>query len=284
MHQGGKSFEDKGRAQREQLAEKHDSAATVADDAKQTVVKLEARKAAVADQKRYTDLPDQIRQEQVNLIDHHIAKFAAVRSQSESLAMRNDPNDDIKKIRARSASPHGYDKLPPDQLELKKLSDAVAVKEADIATMSKKVEAANVVLHRMMPRNEVRVGEGVKGSVYAKYNADAKEHRGMARTMDEKVKASAQKARDLRNQWSDAKDDSSRLAALRALDAELKEQRTIVELQLEYIREATRAAYVVTSDFGIGRDWDYFAAIKCDNNLRGLAINTAAGMVSEDEL
>jgi hypothetical protein len=281
---GRADLEQKHQSQRDSLAKQHDSAPAVAEDAKQQIAALEARRAAVADEKQYTDLPDELRREQVKLVDHHIAKFAAVRSQSESLAMRNDPNEDIKSIRARAAKPHAYDKLPADQRELKQLTDDVAVKEADIATMSKQVEAANVVLERMMPHDEVRIGEGVKGSVYSQYNADAKQHRAIARKMGANLTASAAKARELRDQWSGAKDDASRLVALRALDAELKEQRTTVEVELDQVREATRAAYVVTSDYGIGRDWPYFQAIKCDAVARGSALNTASGDVAEDDV
>jgi membrane-associated HD superfamily phosphohydrolase len=282
---GRAELEDKHKAHRQQLTDKHESAASVADDAKQTIAKLEKRKAAVADKKRYTDLPDELRQKQVDLVDHHIAKFAAVRSQSESLAMRNDPNEDVDKIRARSASKGAYDKLAPDQREIRKLTDGVALKEQEIATTSKRVEVANAVLTRMMP-NDVRRGEGVKFSVFKKYNADAKQYRDMARAMEPKLIASAKTARDLRNQWSEAKDDPSRLSALRALDAELKNQVAIVEVELEQIRAATRSAYIVTSDYGIGKDWDYFKAIGCDGPERSLAINTAEGYgdVAEDEI
>ena len=45
-----------------------------------------------------------------------------------------------------------------------------------------------------------------------------------------------------------------------------------------------RSAYVVTSDYGIGKDWEYFKAIKCDAELRGNALNTESGQIKEDEL
>lgn len=306
---GRAELEDKQKAHRDQLGTNHTSAGAVADDARQTLAKLKDRRAAVADKKRYTDLPDELRQEQVNLVDDHIAKFAGVRSQSESLAMRNDPNEDISSIRARAAeaekpakakvaakrrgkapapSPDktaADAKLSVDQREIRKLSDRIAIKESDIATASGRVTAADKVLGRMMSKTgSVRYGEGVKRSVYAKYNAEAKEHLGTARLRDTWLRESAQKARELRNQWHEAKDDPARLTALRALDAELERQRGHVEIELEAIRDATRSAYVVTSDYGIGKNWDYFRAIKCDNELRGNALNTASGDIAEDDL
>ncbi|HJP89119.1 MAG TPA: hypothetical protein VJ850_08805 [Candidatus Limnocylindrales bacterium] len=315
---GRAALDDKQKASREQLGTDHKSGAAVAESAKQEITKLKDRRAAVADTKRYTDLPDELRQEQVNLVDDHIAKFEGVRSQSNSLAMRNDPNEEIGSIRARveadekkapakaktagtTAAKPGRKKppkapapsadqiaaeakMPPDQKEIKKLSDRVAVKESDIATASGKVSAANHVLGKMMKNGQVRYGDGVKGSVWSKYNAEAKEHLANAQRWDANLRASAQKARDLRNQWQEAKDDPARLVALRALDAELEQQRGWVDLELEAIRDATRKAYIVTSDKGIGENWQYCMAIKCDAESRTNALNTQSGFASEDDV
>jgi hypothetical protein len=313
---GRTELEDKQKSHRDKLGTDRTSGGAVADDAKQTLAKLKDRRSAVADTKRYTDLPDELRQEQVALVDDHIAKFEGVRSQSNSLAMRNDPNEDIATIRARTAedakpaktkaarsAAKGAEKrqarkpapsadqlaadakLSPDQKEIRKLSDRIAIKEQDIATFAGRVEAANKVLSRMMSKSGgVRMGEGVKGSVWRKYNAEAKEHLANARARDKALKASAAKARELRIQWQDTKEDPARLVALRALDAELGRQRDHVDLELDMIRDATRSAYVVTSDYGIGKDWEYFKAIKCDSELRANAINTASGQIAEDEL
>jgi hypothetical protein len=291
----------------------------VAENAKQELNKLKDRRAAVADKKRYTDLPDELRQEQVSLVDDHIAKFEGVRSQSNSLAMRNDPNEDIGAVRTRveadekkppaktkgavmSAAKGGAKKQPakpapnadelaadakrtPDQKEIRKLSDRIMVKEQDIATFALKVEAANKVLSRMMNKvGDVRLGEGVSGPVYRKYNAEAKEHLAAARTRDKALKESAAKARDLRIQWQDAKDNPARLVALRALEAEMGRQRDHVDLELDQLRDATRSAYIVTSDYGIGQDGAYFQALKCDFKMRSLAINTLSGDVPEEVL
>jgi hypothetical protein len=308
---GRAELEDRQKSHRDKLGTDHTSGGAVADDAKQTLAKLKDRRAAVADKKRYTDLPDELRQEQVALVDDHIAKFEGVRSQSNSLAMRNDPNEDIASIRARAAEeekaakptaapkPKRKAKAPapradttvagarmsPNQKEIRKLSDRIAIKEQDIATFAGKVEAANKVLSRMLSKTgDVRIGEGVKVSVWQKYNAEAKDHLANARTRDKALKESAATARELRIQWQDAKDDPAKLVALRALDVELGRQRDHVDLELDFIRDATRSAYVVTSDYGIGKDWAYFQAIKCDAEARGNAINTAAGDVPEDEL
>ncbi|MGH9888415.1 MAG: hypothetical protein ACREBE_22965, partial [bacterium] len=305
---GRAALEDKHQAAREQLGTDHSSGGKVADGATQELAKLKARRAAVADKKKYTDLPDELRQEQVSVVDDHIAKFEGVRSQSESLAMRNDPNEGIDSVRARVAAEEKPSKRKgaarrtgkapapsadqtaadarqsPDQREIRKVSARIQVKEQDISTTAMRTQAANHVLGRMMSKGDVRLGEGVKFSVYTKYNAEAKDHLAAARIQEAALKASAGKARDLRNQWREAKDDPARLIALKALDAELKDQLARAEIALDQIQEATRSAYVVTSDYGIGKDWDYFRAIKCDNEARGIAINTASGAVPEDEL
>lgn len=307
---GRAALEDKHQAARDQLSSDHTSGNTVADDAGQEIAKLKERRKNVADKTKYTDLPDELRQEQVNVVDDHIAKFEAVRSQSESLAMRTDPNESIGKVRARvtaeekpaaargGAKKRARTKAPapsadqiaadakqtPDQKEIKKLSDRIQVKEQDISTAAMRTEAANKVLGRMMLRGSVRVGEGVSSKVWSTYNVAAKEHLANARVHEAVLQASAARARELRNQWKDAKDDAAKLVALRALDAELKEQQGRAELALDEIREATRAAYVVTSDYGIGKDWDYFKAIKCDNVARGSALNTASGDIAADDV
>ena len=64
----------------------------------------------------------------------------------------------------------------------------------------------------------------------------------------------------------------------------LNQQRLRADIALDQVRGATRSTYVVTSDYGIGKDWAYFRAIKCDNELRGNAINTTSGQIKEEDL
>lgn len=297
---GGRAELDaKHQAARAQLASDHTSGKAVADSAKQELAKLKERRKAVADKKNYTDLPDELRQEQVDLVDSHIAKFEGVQSQSLSLAMRVDPNEKApekpvkakvaRNAKAKAPAPGadhaGADaKQTPDQREIKKLSRSIQGHEQAIATAAMRTEEANHVLGRMMVHGNVRLGEGVSSKVFTTYNTDAKDHLALARSHEAALKASAQKARELRLQWNDAKDDAGKLVALRALDAEMNDQQIRTELALDEIRAATRSAYVVTSDYGIGKDYDYYDAIKCDRNERSRAINTAmeGGVAADD--
>jgi hypothetical protein len=297
---GGRAELDaKHQAARDQLASDHKSGAAVADSAKQEIAKLKERRKAVADKKKYTDLPDELRQEQVDLVDDHIAKFAGVQSQSLSLAMRVDPDEKapdklakakVARKQKAKAPPPSADQLAadakqtPDQREIKKVSKAIEAKEQAISTFAMRTQVANQVLGRMMQGGNVRVGEGVKFSVHNKYNTEAKGHLAQARVHEEALKASAQRARELRIKWSEAQGDGAKLAVLRDLDKEMAEQKTRAELALDEIQQATRWAYVVTSDKGIGDDQAYFRAIKCDFAERSLAINTANGDVPESEL
>src|SRR5258708_5717902 len=176
---GRAALEDKEKAGREQLSTDHTTGAAVADNAKQELSKLKQRRTAVADKKQYTDLPDELRQEQVNLVDSHIAKFEGVQSQSLSLAMRNDPNEDISSIRGRiaadekptkakgkgaakgkgkakapapSADQVAADaKLSPDQREIKKVTARITVKEQDISPAGIRPTAAPHLLRTTIP-------------------------------------------------------------------------------------------------------------------------------------
>jgi hypothetical protein len=263
-----------------QLKSKPTTAGAVAAEAKDTIEALNKRLAAISDESKYTDLPDELRQEQKDLVKDHIAQFKSLRSQAISASMRGKDKEDLTDTLKRASRGGGYDDVKKENREVAKLRDRITIKEAEITALEREIVGTYKIVNRMFGgRADVRHGEGVKKQVYMEHNANAKMYLASARMMDERLKASAQKARDLRDQYARGNGPKDNETNLRALDAELANQIKILDLQLGSLRDAARAAYIVTSDAAIGRDWNFYKTIKVDGEARSLAIS---GLTDDD--
>jgi hypothetical protein len=265
---------------RDQLKSKPSNAGAVAAEAKDAITALNKRLDAVKDTTKYTDLPDELRQEQVDLIKDHIAKFESVRHQAISAATQTVEKEDLTQTLNRASSGRGYDQPNKDDREVAQLRDKNKIHTVEISALEKEILGTAKIVSRMFGGGtSVRWGEGVKKEIYLEHNTNAKNALAMARNMDERLKASAQKVREIQDKWNAETDPKANLANLRALEAALMDQIKIMDVQLESLRDAAREAYIVTSDAAIGHDWNFYKIIKVDGAARALAIS---GLTDDD--
>jgi len=99
---------------------------------------LEERKKAVTDPKKYPDLPDKLRMQQLSLIDEQIAQLQAIRHPGLVEMSKNTIGEDMNAILTRQHDEHGYDNIPPGpQRELAKLRDEIAGIDGMLASAEK---------------------------------------------------------------------------------------------------------------------------------------------------
>jgi hypothetical protein len=154
---GDKNFP--GRAGREETETKivgytalldasHDAGgATVVGQLDGEMVALEARRAAVADPKRYLDLPDGLRSQQLATIDDEIGKFEMLRHRAAIAAMKNNPGETTATIGARQSAKDGYKGMTPQQKELAQLRDQIAQQDAAIIGYEQQSAEAQAALY-----------------------------------------------------------------------------------------------------------------------------------------
>ena len=87
---GRQRLKDQQRALLAALVGSPDTADAIVVEARDATTKLEQRRRAVADPEKYTDLPEELRQQQVALIDDHLRDFRKVAEQALRVALRVD--------------------------------------------------------------------------------------------------------------------------------------------------------------------------------------------------
>ena len=258
----------------QELKSNRANAGAVAAEAKDVIEGLNKRLAAVSDETKYTDLPDELRNEQKDVVKGHLSEFHSLRNQALSATTQTVENEDLTKTLNRASSGHGYDDVKKEDREVTRLRDLITVHEREISALEKEIAGTFTIVNRMFGGGtSVRWGEGVKANAYKEHNESAKTSLAMARSMDERLKASAQKTREAREKFDAAHEPKDYESTLRALEAALKEQIQILDVELESLREAAREAYIVTSDAAIGRDWKFYEVIKVDGAARSIAIS-----------
>jgi Tfp pilus assembly protein PilO len=262
----------------DQLKAQPATAGAIAAEAKDTVDALTKRLAAVSDESKYTDLPDELRNQQKDLIKDHLGQFKALRSKAISATMRGRDKEDLTDTLKRAAT-GSYNDVKKENREVAKLRDRITIHETEITVLEREITGTFKVLGRMFMGGQVKRGEGVKAVVYGEYNTKAKTALASAKAMDERLKVSAQKARELRDKYSSETDPTTNEATMRALVAELKNQLAILDLILMNLRTAAREAYVITSDAAIGKDWNFWKVVKVDGAARANAIS---GLTDDD--
>ncbi|MFN8521191.1 MAG: hypothetical protein U0667_17805, partial [Chloroflexota bacterium] len=129
-------------------------ARAVVDEAKRTLAALDARRAAVADRARYTDLPDGLRDQQLKLIDEHMNDFRFLRDTAGQEAVKVAPGETIETVRARMADKNGYRaaERSSEGAEMARLRDRIADKEAGIREVDPRILEAIEAVQRAQSR------------------------------------------------------------------------------------------------------------------------------------
>lgn len=233
----------------EQLKKSPETAGAAIAQANEELEKLAKRREAVADTKRYTDLPEGLRTQQLGVIDKHIEDMQTVRRTAQAVAMKQDPAD-------RGAT-GANDRLKKDGYDLEhKKADREYAKLQDL------VQSSETKIFQL--RNDVReqsraLGDaiGSKGSTALKFHVDsavAQVHIGLAKswiaqaTAADKEQAALDARIDaLRNAWTDAKDQPARLAAIKELNDVLAQRVKLMERCISHIREAGKAVFPIAT-------------------------------------
>ena len=201
----------------------------------ETLDKLKKRRDAVADVKKYTDLPDGLRKQQLTLIDGHVEEFKAVRRNAQALAMRKPDEADA-----------GAPKVDPAYT---KLQGRVSASELAIGNLRKEVKTSSKALGDAI---------GAKGSTAVKFGVDRRISRRprsrMAKSwINRATEPTRPRGRSIPRSTSSgrpgprAKPGKDQLAAITALAQVLDERVKHLHTVMYAIREAGKAVYPITT-------------------------------------
>jgi hypothetical protein len=155
------------------ITEHPEQGAAVVSRAQHEIDELTARRTNVANHEKYTDLPDGLRAQQLQLIDDEIANLSAVRHRALQESVKNSPGESIEKIRAREADPHAFGKLSPEDKQLAEIRDQIADYDAKIAQVFKDNSEMYEAVHKGL--RSASPGPGFGPAQAAAHRADAKD-------------------------------------------------------------------------------------------------------------
>jgi hypothetical protein len=229
-----------------QLKAKPDSAGSVASEAKDTIEELKRRRKAVTDPRQYTDLPDELRNEQRDLIDTHLAEYRSLRSQALSAQMRGGRMEDPTVTMLRAANPQGYDDVKMEDRAWRFAQDLVAIHEWQLSVDEQEIVGTRGVVQRMFgPTGDVRWDKRVHAKVYEEHNQRAKEQWATFKSLAPQLTQWTGKMRDEKEKWAAEPDPKARENILREYDGMVLSTLQIMESQLAALRGAAREAYLV---------------------------------------
>jgi hypothetical protein len=231
------------------------------------LAKLAKRREAVADTKKYTDLPDGLRQQQLGVIDMHVDDMKVVRRTAQAVAMKRNVGeraaDVAKRVEAEEKrGPAAKAKKGEGAARASVADDAAAKADAEYAKLQDQVSAKESRV--ASKRNDIRefskaLGDaiGAKGTTAVRFGADSatvqvaiasgKGYIAAATEADKKQAALDPKIEQLRDAWSNATDQPAKLAALRELDKVLSDRLQLMDSCLHFIREAGKAVFFITT-------------------------------------
>jgi hypothetical protein len=222
-------------------------------ESQEVLNRLAARRQNVKDEKKYTDLPDELRQQQVALIDRHVYEFNQVRSNALMAAGMRDPKESIEAIRARIKKPHAYDHLS----EMALLQDKVADQDAAINETRQKIEIAREAVGRAR----------IQDNIPEKYKKHYMPSRMALREADALHKQQAElgsKVLELRARAFNAADPQAQTEAWRQLEAAVSLRNVLLTQEINKINDAGAELVPITkpeSRWG-GRYDEFWAPIE----------------------
>ena len=130
-----------------ELAANPGSGPTVAGQVQAELDALKARRHAVADPKKYLDLPDALRNQQLAGIDAEIGSLESLRHQATVEAVKNNPGEKLESIQKRHfIDKHGYDGLNAEQKQVATTRDEIAETDAMIVSYDGKIGEAHAAI------------------------------------------------------------------------------------------------------------------------------------------
>jgi hypothetical protein len=231
-----------------QLRSKPDSAGSVASEAKDTLDALTKRLTAVSDKKQYTDLPDELRKEQEDVISLHIAEFKSLRSQALSIQMRGARKEDLTVVLNRASSEHSYKDVKKEDVGWRKAQDLVTVHETEVHALEVEIVGTRDIVRTMFGATGLRRSKGIHQSMWEDHRDKAKRYFDVATSMAPRLTTAVGKMREMKDTWSSDPDPKSRESKLREYDKQLLEVITIMDTMLEGLRDTAREGYIVVPE------------------------------------
>lgn len=230
-----------------QLKDKPDTAYTVAREAKETIEKLTTRVKAVSDKEKYTDLPEGLRKEQVEVIRHHIGDFGELRQRALGVALQGDPNESLAVVEKRAADKHGYDTIKPEDLERVQLQDGIRLASLAGDKTVAKIREASGAIDKVMPATATfSFRDGVDKQTMIDVSRSALDDLRASFALHHQQEALDRNIQLLREAMDkEAPGTRARVDAMRPVERGLVERRYILEQQLERIMSAGRTLYPV---------------------------------------
>jgi hypothetical protein len=239
-----------------------DSADAIVRQAGEEIGRLQKRRSAVADPKRYTDLPEGLREEQLALIDQHIDKFRRVRRNAQAVAMKRTRGE---------TDVDAADRLRKDRYDLEfkasdrayaKLQDKVHVTEAQISTLSRGIHDSSRALGDVLgAKGSIALRLGVDSATAQAAQAEGMDYLHLAIDADKAQAALDPEIEQLREAWTAAQDPKARLETIRGLEKVLAKRFELMRLTIDYIRRAGKAVYPVAGPNAISVHPDFWESL-----------------------
>ena len=260
-----------GAAGRQRLKEQHqrlsailtstpDAADTVVREAKEAMDKLQARRTQVGRPDKYTDLPTELRQQQLTLIDDHLRDFRGVHEQALKLSVKTNRRESAEATRARTGGTTAANASEPGQRQADQLRDRASVLQDDIETTRKAIFDASKAIHR----GSTSVALGLTSKQVSEQTTSFKAHIATAYELDRRQSALKPTADGLREAWNNATDQATRMTKLQALVACLDERLKLMTIQLYTVRQAAAAIKPITTEKAMAANPAFWADISGD--------------------
>ena len=249
-----------------------DSAAakSVVADAQKTLNELRARRIAVADKKRYTDLPDGLRDQQLKLIDRHVSEFEFIKHHALRAALKREAGatkpDAAKAGAGEPDAGAGGEKgsnEAPESADMIKLRQQILQKETAISAIDPRISRGiNAVLQAST--HYVNVPPGYADWVRTQraiYNA----HWASGVAINERQFAMARPIDALRQKLLESLFAVDRKAAAEALLKQLSDRLALLETLHMHVVSAAQAIKPITTRNGMKGYPKYWGSIKGDD-------------------
>jgi hypothetical protein len=233
-------------------------ARAVVKDVQQVLDELRARRLAVKDETRYTDLPGGLRDQQLKLIDKHISDFEVIRHKALRAAVKGEAPVKPDAAKGGPADQGGYrnDQNAAESADMVRLRTEIDRKETAISALDPRINRA-IYAVTQASKHTANVPSSYAGWVMA-HRASYSQHWEIGISLNERQVAMAPKIDALRQKLLEDLFAVDRKAAAEALLAQLTDRLSLLEaLHMEVIgaAEALKPTTTANGMKGYPRFW-----------------------------
>lgn len=239
-------------------------------DAQKTLDELRARRLAVANRERYTDLPDGLRDQQLKLIDRHVSEFEFIKHHALRAALKREAaaaKPDAAKKGAgepNSGAAGGYtgNNEAAESADMIKLRQAINEKEMAISALDPRISRG---INAVMQASGHTVNVSPVHAAWVKeHRASYNEHWASGVAINERQFAMARPIDALRQKLLESLFAVDRKAAAEALLAQLTDRLTLLATLHLHIVRAAEALKPITTAKGMKGYPKYWGSINGD--------------------